>query len=278
MDKKPHLQPIKKSRLYENAVDQIKSLILTKRLRPGERLPSERELAQLLSTGRPTIREALRILGLIGLIEIRLGDGTYVKEPNFLPYVESVAAIISSRLSLEDGSILKLWEVRKIFEMGIIELACQKMTPQRLHLIEECLQRMEENIQNRESFIRYGEQFHRNLAEATGNEFLLLLYQSLWDMIHRNEYKIISQGYRQGAHSLRRTLAADQRIYAALAKKDPEGAEKAMEEHLTSEEEILMAVLRDRKNHRRGAKSQTAPSKGKKDINPFRSVNRTLEK
>ena len=126
------LLPIKKSRLYENAVDQIKSLILTKELNPGDRLPSERELAQQLCIGRPTIREAIRILDLMGLIEIRLGNGTYVKGLNFLPYMESIVDTISSRLSLEDDSLLKLWEVRKIFELAIMRLASRNMTPQRL--------------------------------------------------------------------------------------------------------------------------------------------------
>jgi len=229
----------------------IKFLILTKELNPGDRLPSERELAQQFCIGRPTIREALRILDLMGLIEIRLGNGTYVKEPNFLPYMESVVDTISSRLSLEDNSLLKLWEVRKIFELAIMRLASQNMTPQRLNTIEQCLHRMKESLQDRETFLCHGEQFHRNLAEATQNQFLYLLYKSLWDMIHQSEFKIVSQGYRQGANSLRSTLKADQKICKALAKGDAQGAEKAMEEHLRSEEEILVAVLKSREKNKR---------------------------
>lgn len=247
------LLPIKKSRLYENAVDQIKSLILTKELNPGDRLPSERELAQQLCIGRPTIREAMRILDLMGLIEIRLGNGTYVKGLNFLPYMESIVDTISSRLSLEDDSLLKLWEVRKIFELAIMRLASRNMTPQRLRAIEQCLQRMKESLQDREAFLLHGEQFHRNLAETTQNEFLYLLYKSLWDMIHRSEFRILSRGYRHGANSLRSTLKADQKIYRALAKGDAQEAEKAMEAHLLSEENILMAVLKSCGEHNRRA-------------------------
>jgi len=247
------LLPIKKSRLYENAVKQIKSLILAKELIPGHRLPSERDLAQQLSIGRPTIREAIRILDLMGLIEIRLGNGTYVKELNFLPYMDSVVDTISSRLSLEDGSLLKLWEVRKIFELAIVRLASRNMIPQRLRAIEQCLQRMKESLRDRETFLIHGKQFHRNLAEAAGNEFLSLLYKSLWEMIHHSEYRILSRGYRHGPNSLRSTLKADQKIYAALAKGDAQGAEKAMEGHLLSEEKILMAVLKIRAQKNRKA-------------------------
>jgi GntR family transcriptional repressor for pyruvate dehydrogenase complex len=254
------LFPIRKSRLYENAVAQIKSLILTKKLNPGDRLPSERELAQQLSIGRPTIREALRILDLMGFIEIRLGDGTYVKELNFLPYVESLVDTISARLSLEDGSLLKLWEVRKIFELAIMRLAVRNLNPQRLRAVEQCLRRMKESLQDREAFLRHGEQFHHNLAEAAGNEFLYLLYKSLWDMIHRSQYRILSQGYRRGAHSLRSTLAADQKILTALAAGNAAGAEKAMAEHLLSEEKILLAVLKGRGEPRPKAQPVPAPS------------------
>ena len=83
------LKPIKRSRLYESAVDQIRSLILADNYNPGDRLPSERELAEQLSVGRPSVREALRILGAMGLIEIRVGNGTYVRDVTLLPYIES---------------------------------------------------------------------------------------------------------------------------------------------------------------------------------------------
>jgi GntR family transcriptional repressor for pyruvate dehydrogenase complex len=257
----PGLRPIRKPRLYEEAVRQIKSLILSRKLLPGERLPSERQLAQQLSIGRPAIREALRILGQLGLIEIRLGDGTYVREPNFLPYVESVASTIASRLSLEDDSFRKLWEVRKIFEMGLIRLACERITSEKIQMIADCLRQMEESIDEREAFLSRGEAFHLHLAEATGNEFLVLLYKSLWSLIHQHEYEVISRGYRQGIHSLRKTLAADQKIFAALAERDRLRAQQSMEEHLRSEEEILMAVLKKRKNHLRNEGRPRLPPK-----------------
>ena len=80
------LKPIKRVRLYENAVEQIKSLILEKKYKPGDRLPAERSLAEQLSISRHSLREALRILDVMGLLDIRVGDGIYVKEVDFLPY------------------------------------------------------------------------------------------------------------------------------------------------------------------------------------------------
>jgi hypothetical protein len=95
------LKPIKRVRLYENAVEQIQSLILRNRYKPKDRLPPERSLAEQLNISRPSLREALRILSVMGLIEIKVGDGIYVKDVSFLPYIESVNLSISSRLQTE---------------------------------------------------------------------------------------------------------------------------------------------------------------------------------
>ena len=79
------LKPIKRVRLYENAVEQIQSLILKNDYKPKDRLPPERSLAEQLNISRPSLREALRILSVMGLIEIKVGDGIYVKDVSFLP-------------------------------------------------------------------------------------------------------------------------------------------------------------------------------------------------
>ena len=107
------LKPIKRVRLYENAVEQIQSLILRKQYKPGDRLPPERSLAEQLNISRPSLREALRILAVMGLIDIKVGDGIYVKEVSFLPYIESVNLSISSRLQMERDSFIKLWRGAK---------------------------------------------------------------------------------------------------------------------------------------------------------------------
>ena len=181
------LKPIKKSRLYESAVDQIRSLILADNYKPGDRLPSERYLAEQLSIGRPSVREALRILGAMGLIEIRVGSGTYVRDVTLLPYIESLIALISSRLKSQEEDILKLWEVRKILEAGNVGLACPRMTPRHLGKMEECVREMEKNLENREAFIPTGVQFHREIAEATENEILIMLWNHVWDLILQSD-------------------------------------------------------------------------------------------
>jgi GntR family transcriptional repressor for pyruvate dehydrogenase complex len=239
------LKPIKKSRLYESAVDQIRSLILANNYKPGDRLPSERELADQLSVGRPSVREALRILGAMGLIEIRLGNGTYVRDVSFLPYIESLITLISSRLKTQEENILKLWEVRKILEAGNVGLACSRMTPQHLERMKESVREMEENIDNREIFITTGVRFHREIAEATDNEILILIWNNLWDMILRSDLyrRRYSPGLRT-LHSPRQSLEGHKKICKALSQGNRRESLQAMEEHLEKEETAFREILK----------------------------------
>ena len=108
------LKPIRRVRLYENAVDQIQTLILRKKYTPGDRLPSERSLAQQFHISRHSLREALRILDVMGLIEIKVGDGIYVKEVNFLPYIESLNFSLKTRLQIERDTLGSSRKQRKV--------------------------------------------------------------------------------------------------------------------------------------------------------------------
>lgn len=242
MKKEAQLKPIQKIRLYEIAVDQIKALILENQYQPGDRLPSERELAEKLCIGRPSVREALRILGLMGLIEIRMGDGTYVKDLSFFPYIDSIVSSIGSRLKMEAENFLKLWEVRKILEVGSAGLACLRARPANLEILHQCIQQMEENIGNREAFIQAGIRFHQEIAKATENEILFLIWESLWDMIRRGQ----DETYR-AVRSPQLSLQGHKKIYLALQQGNSGESRKAMEEHLKFEENVLLASLKGQK-------------------------------
>jgi len=253
------LTPIKRSRLYESAVDQIRSLILADNYKPGDRLPSERELAEQLSVGRPSVREALRILGAMGLIEIRVGNGTYVRDVTLLPYIESLISHISSRLKIREENILKLWEVRKVLEAGNVGLACSRMTPQHLAKMEGCVREMEKNLENRQAFISTGVQFHREIAEATDNEILIMLWNNVWDLILRTDlYRRRSSPNFRMLHSPQQSLDDHKRICRALGRRNHGECLKAMEEHLEKEEHAFREVLRV-KGKKRGEKDRSTP-------------------
>jgi len=232
------LRPIKRVHLYENAVEQIRSLILSQRYRPGDRLPSERVLAAQLGISRPSLREALRILNVMGLIEIRVGDGIYVKEVDFLPYIESLNLSISSRLQIERDSFLKLWQVRKILEVGMVELAVNKITETHLRSLRWCIGEMKKNVKDQDAFISAGIRFHRLIADIGQNEILILVWDTLANLIRRSHDKI----YRI-SRSPKKAIQAHSRIYLALKKRDLQSAVEAMRAHMLEEEKALLKAL-----------------------------------
>ena len=231
-------KPIRRVRLYENAAEQIQTLILRKKYKPGDRLPSERGLAEQFHISRHSLREALRILDVTGLIEIKVGDGIYVKEVNFLPYIESINLSISSRLQMERDSFIKLWEVRKILEVGMVDLSARQITEPFLTNLWRCIEEMEKNIANQDVFISFGIRFHRLIAEAGQNEILILIWDTLANLIRRSHDKI----YRI-SRSPKRSLLAHKKIYFALKKRDVQKAMEAMKQHMLEEEMALVAAL-----------------------------------
>ena len=255
------LKPIRRVRLYENAVDQIQTLILKEKYKPGDRLPSERGLAGQFHISRHSLREGLRILDVMGLIEIKVGDGIYVKEVDFLPYLESLNLSIGSRLQIERDTFVKLWGARKILEMGMVELAVKRATEPFLESLWWCIEEMKKNIAHRETFISWGIRFHRLIAENSQNEVVLLVWDMLANLMRKSQTKIyrISWSPKQG-------LAAHQTIYHALEKKDPAGAVEAMTRHMTEEEEALQRALA--KGGERRAGSSRSAKRTKKPIQP----------
>ena len=232
------LKPIRRVRLYENAVEQIQTLILSQEYKPGDRLPSERALAEHFHISRHSLREALRILDVMGLIEIRVGDGIYAKEVDFLPYIESLNLSISSRLPLERDSFVKLWRARRILETGIVDLAAKEVTESFLKSLWWCIGEMEKDIDHQEAFISAGIRFHRLIAEVAQNEILILIWDMLANLIRKSQSKIYGISW-----SPKKALSAHKKIYLALKAKDPRKAVEAMKQHMLDEEKALVAAL-----------------------------------
>lgn len=232
------LRPIRRVRLYENAVEQIQALILGNEYKPGDRLPSERSLAEQFHISRHSLREALRILDVMGLIEIRVGDGIYVKEVDFLPYIESLNLSISSRLPLELNSFVKLWRARRILETGMVDLAARQVTESFLKSLWWCIGEMQKNIKNQDPFVSAGIRFHRLIAEMAQNEILILIWDMLANLIRKSQSKIYGIPW-----SPRKALSAHKKIYLALKAKDPRKAVEAMKQHMLDEEKALVSAL-----------------------------------
>jgi GntR family transcriptional regulator, transcriptional repressor for pyruvate dehydrogenase complex len=251
------LKPIRRVRLYENAVDQIQMLILRKKYKPGDRLPSERSLAQQFHISRHSLREALRILDVMGLIEIKVGDGIYVKEVDFLPYIESLNLSIGNRLQMERDGFVKLWQVREMLEVGMVDLAARKINESFLRSLQWCIEEMKKNINHQEAFISSGLRFHRLIAEISQNEVVILVWDMLANLMRKSQTKIYRISW-----SPKKALSAHKKIYLALEARDSQRAVEAMKKHMTEEGEALQRALTKVKDRRAGTSQKNKMVEG----------------
>src|ERR1700761_8375595 len=163
-------------RISEIIVDQIRLLMRQGQLKPGDRLPPERDLCERFGVSRVTVREALRKLESAGLVEIRVGarGGAFVTAPSSNRVGEGLADL----LTLSVISAADVTEVRLILEVGIVPLVCERATEQDLSDLEKICQRSEEALRERDYAMEMSLEFHTRVAEATHNPALSMLVES----------------------------------------------------------------------------------------------------
>lgn len=171
------LKPVKTRRIYEEIVEQIRLLVSDGQVKAGDKLPSERELAERLQVSRASVREALSALEMMGLLEIRSGEGTYIKQVN----IDSVVAPLSWVLSMEKDIVLELLEVRKILETQAAVLAAERAGEAELKEMNEALEEMQNDLH----MGRLGDtpdlNFHYAIARGTKNKILIRLMNAISD-------------------------------------------------------------------------------------------------
>lgn len=225
---------LKRDVLSEKIAQSLLTLIKEKQLRPGDRLPPERELAVMMKVSRPSLREALRALQIMNIIYNRQGSGTYVTslEPERL--VEHLDIIFS----LNDSTYFELFQARRILEVGVSELAARSITDEEIDELEICLIKAADALHDPEAFLEIDLDLHRKILEATRNKILALFMRSI------SQLSIYSRR-RTGEHiDMRRQTIDDHRaIVQALKSRDPSAAQRAMLDHLSHVEERMKHVL-----------------------------------
>jgi len=208
--------PVRRSRLYEDIVRQIQDHIAAEHLQPGDRLPGERELADALSVSRASVREALRVLDYIGVVEVRSGDGTFVATTPPVPLDPSVYSLLSERTFLLD-----LVEARRIVEDGIAPLAARRATREDLEALETFLKHREQELAAGKHDVASDVGFHAMLAESTGNAVLVSLMRhlnELWLQAREKTGRKPTSPHK--AHQFhRQILAAVRRRHAASTRR-----------------------------------------------------------
>ncbi len=224
---------IKKTRLYEEVADQIQNAVFDGELKPGDSLPSERALCKTFGVGRQAVREALRTLSVMGLIEITSGaKGSVVKEVGITQYMEAVREQLSLLYRVEKKTIIDLMEVRKYIELGISQLVAQNSDEEEIEELEHLIGEMEACNHDIHAYFPLGVEFHRKLALATKNQVFYLIWNILYDILLKGYTPILDELFPEGPSKL---IKLNKDVLKAIKSKDPKKIDRAMESHAEKE-------------------------------------------
>lgn len=230
------LKPIKTKKIYEEIVDQVRQLLVDGHLKPGDKLPSERELVESFKVSRLSIREALSALEMMGLLEVRTGEGTFITQIK----AESMLNSLAWALYLDKGSVLEMLEVRKMIEVQAVGYAAERATIKEINELAQTLETMKTNLNHSEIISEKADlKFHYTIALATHNKITIRLMDTISDNLQHLIRASRSKLY-EGKYTPELLYEEHVTIYEAIKKRDVEEARSQMLKHLIGVEEEIM--------------------------------------
>jgi GntR family transcriptional repressor for pyruvate dehydrogenase complex len=227
------IEPIRRSRLYQSIVEQIESLLEKGELRPGDQLPPERALAEQFQVSRASVREALRTLELLGVVETRAGGGTFVRQVAPDDLVRPLHSLIARGHSVPD-----VIEFRGLIEPALAALAATRITDAQLAELREILAAQERKVAAGETYVEEDTRFHEVIGDSAKNELLTTMLAVIWDVLRASREQWLQTNQR--AHA---SLDAHRRILDALSRRDVEAARTASAEHIRAVGEGIVKLL-----------------------------------
>ncbi len=228
--------PVQFTKVFERVAEQIEKRILDGELRKGDRLPTERELAEQFQVSRTAVREAMKSLAQKGLINMRPGRGTIVIDGAREAMQNSISLMMKLKLG-EVGGSDNLVEFRVILETEIAALAAARATEKEISAMHEAIRIMDESLNDADAFISADNEFHEALAQATQNALILILINSIVHLLSEQRKQIFeTEGGPQ------RGQIHHRRILESVTRRDPEAARAAMRSHLQQVREDVSAA------------------------------------
>jgi len=230
---------LKQTSLIDQIVTEIEEKIRSGQFKNGDMLASQDELAKTMGVSRASLREAFNRLQLMGLIKIKQGRGTFVRELTSGDFMSS----LSSFLILNKESAIELLEARLEIESSVAKMAAEKGNKEKILKIEKILTRMGKAIKSDdlEKFIERDVQFHVAVAESCDNAIMIkivgILRRLMKQLIERVFYDVVVDQHEL----MRATYHFHERVYDAILNRDPEGAKRAMQQHLDNVMERIMS-------------------------------------
>lgn len=221
-------QPIKTKKIWEEIVEQLKTMITSGELEPGDKLPSERDMSESMGVSRASVREALITLEAIGILEIKPGEGTFVRQTSDAETFAPLAMV----LALERNPEAQMMEVRRVLETEMAALAAGRASAENLSKIQKLLDLMKAAQTNHDA-VEIDLRFHFAIAEATQNTILLRLMNTIADLMHHSLRPNREKLYADYETSLK-IIEEHEAIYQAIKDGDPQAARSKMLEHINN--------------------------------------------
>lgn len=221
--------------LYKQVADRIQDLIVSESLHPGDKLPSERDLAEKMGVSRTVVREAIRVLGVRGLVETKSGCGTYVRALESRDI--SAPMELFFKLKLSPTPFRDVYEVRRMIEVEAAGLAAERGTCADYELMQKTIDELESRARDPDQFVQLDLEFHLALAAATHNAFFEMLLRpitDLWRTVIRMSYQI--PGAVQDAVSYHAN------VLEQVKRRDPISARQAMLEHIRHSQDMVESI------------------------------------
>lgn len=235
-------EKITRQKIYEIIAEQIKEQIISGELKPGERLPTSKELCEMYQVGRSTVREALSALEIMGLIETRQGEGSTVK----VYHADDIKLPDFQDILITEEAVFELMEARKSIEISNARLAAMKRTEEDLVKLKENLKKMEANLTNEQESKQADMEFHQILAQSTHNSIMVRLITAISDQMSKAMEEIRRITFNSPALS-KRVLDEHARIFQAVERQDTMLAQQRMLEHLDHFETEMRAYYQSKK-------------------------------
>jgi GntR family transcriptional repressor for pyruvate dehydrogenase complex len=238
-------EPIHRETVMDTVARRIEQLVRGGQLRPGDRLPPEPELAQLLNVSRSSLREALKGLMYLGLIKSRAGDGTYIQS--------SLSRVLNQHFQwmilLKEVKHFEIYEFRKMLEPEVAALAAKRATKADIQRLEAALQGMWQSLGRPELFYQYDIEFHEAFAQASGNVAVQTTLQMLYHATSEARKAVMPFIDDWQKHWRRH-----ERVFSSIRDREPELARKAVLDDLSYAEGLLHAHtgLLDNEGAKRG--------------------------
>lgn len=230
--------PIKPKRISEEIVGQLKSLIFDGKLKPGERLPPERELAKTLNVSRVSLREGLNALQGMGLLEIQKGNRSFIRPIT----TRSINDPLVSFSKSSPSNILKVFEVRKHLEIASVSLAVERSTNDDIKKLEKIIKVMEEDLEENRLGAKADFDFHTTIAESTHNLVFAHTLNVFYDLLSESLRFAWANIFKDKSKRVK-SFKQHQNIFESIAAKDPQRGTEAISIHMKYIERIWKKAL-----------------------------------